>query len=436
MVATNGYMFTRNDHVTTKMGKLPPSPCKVCGSDNHWDKECPDWEIYKARTASTKKSGYSAETGTEEGDKMYQTAFSILLSQCLATSQIDLDRVNMDFDTAVLHDEVDISQSVELIANEHKSGERHRTTIEEVDDDANLEAHNKLKSEKHLLYHIDEDLQQDEPSMTKHPTQSPRQHQQTPLEKINHGFQSQHQTESESRHPILTTFDNEEIRQEAEEVERNIYVSEQKSMADLGNHPINLDAPLPPPPKEGRPIRMTKKRFYPAGELLVGVSVLSVKGRVGNLNNAATDLRLDSCADVTLISAEYYDSLMSAPSIQQGMHMKLWQLTDKDSTLKGFVWIPIFMTTDDGITLESEAEAYVVPGMTVPILLGEDYQLTYEVGVMCNVEEGPRIHFRKSDFEISARQVEQTKDFERLRQSACSTGKFIRSKLHHRNKNK
>jgi len=69
--------------------------------------------------------------------------------------------------------------------------------------------------------------------------------------------------------------------------------------------------------------------------------------------------------------------------------MKLWQLTDKDSTLRGFVCIPIFMTTDDGTTLESEAEAYVVPGMTVPILLGEDYQLTHEIGVTCNMEEGP-----------------------------------------------
>ena len=77
--------------------------------------------------------------------------------------------------------------------------------------------------------------------------------------------------------------------------------------------------------------------------------------------------------------------------------MNLWQLMDKESTLRGFVRIPIFMMTDDGVVLESEAEAYVVPGMTVPILLGEDYQLTYELGVSRNVEEGPRIHFGKSD---------------------------------------
>ena len=42
-----GYMFLRNDHITTKMGKLPPSPCQACGSHNHWDKECPDWEVYR-----------------------------------------------------------------------------------------------------------------------------------------------------------------------------------------------------------------------------------------------------------------------------------------------------------------------------------------------------------------------------------------------------
>jgi len=38
------YPFPRNDHVTTKMGKLLPLPCKACGSPNHWDKECPDYD--------------------------------------------------------------------------------------------------------------------------------------------------------------------------------------------------------------------------------------------------------------------------------------------------------------------------------------------------------------------------------------------------------
>ena len=92
--------------------------------------------------------------------------------------------------------------------------------------------------------------------------------------------------------------------------------------------------------------------------------------------------------------------------------------------------------TDDGVILESEAEAYVVLGMTVLILLGKDYQLTYELGTSRNVEEGPRIHFGRLDWVLAAQQVDRTKDFEQMRQSTYSVGHFIRSKLHHRRKNK
>ena len=383
-------MFSRNDHVTTKMGKLPPSPCKACGSDNHWDKECPDWEIYKARVA--KKSGYSTERDTDEGDKMYQTAFSILLSQRLASSQIDLDQVKSDFDAAVLFNAINAS-SVEVVENGHKTGGSHKTSIEEVEDEEILHAQEKPKAEKHLLYHINEDQQQEEPMKTKHPppTQS-----------------SDNRTESAN---VPSTISEDEVRLRREETQRNVFISELRSEAELQTEETDEltdppNATMPPPPKEFKPVRMTKKRFYPTGESSVGVSVLSVKGSVGSPNNVITDLRLDSCADITLISAEYYDSLKSAPSIQQGMRMKLWQLTDKDSTLRGFVRIPIFMTTDEGVTLESEAEAYVVPGMTVPILLGEDYQLTYEIGVTRNVEEGPRVRFGKSEYEVVAKYVE------------------------------
>ncbi len=33
-------------HKETKLGKLPPSPCKVCSSPKHCDKECPHWDAY------------------------------------------------------------------------------------------------------------------------------------------------------------------------------------------------------------------------------------------------------------------------------------------------------------------------------------------------------------------------------------------------------
>ena len=75
-----GYMFSHNDHITTKMGRLPPSPCQACGSDNHWDKECPDWEVYQV-WQSSKKDAHSTEKETDNRDKLYQSAYGILLSQ-------------------------------------------------------------------------------------------------------------------------------------------------------------------------------------------------------------------------------------------------------------------------------------------------------------------------------------------------------------------
>lgn len=122
--------------------------------------------------------------------------------------------------------------------------------------------------------------------------------------------------------------------------------------------------------------------------------------------------------------------------MQQGMKMQLWQLTDKDESLRGYVRIPIFMETTVGEIVELEAEAYVVPRMTVPILLGEDYQVNYEVGVTRNVETGTRINFAGTIHEIPAARVERTTDFDRLRQSALLVSKFARAKIHRRNKAK
>ncbi|KAJ7261916.1 hypothetical protein C8J57DRAFT_1232054 [Mycena rebaudengoi] len=53
------YPYAKNDYVTTKMGKAPPSPCKVCGSKNHWDRECPDWSVYLEKQ---KRSTFAVES--------------------------------------------------------------------------------------------------------------------------------------------------------------------------------------------------------------------------------------------------------------------------------------------------------------------------------------------------------------------------------------
>jgi len=115
--------------------------------------------------------------------------------------------------------------------------------------------------------------------------------------------------------------------------------------------------------------------------------------------------------------------------------MQLWQLTDKDFKLRGFIHIPIYMVSTDGDIMETEAEAYVVPNMTVPILLGEDFQQSYEVCVTRNIEEGTHLSFFHHEYQIRAIPVEHMRDFGCLHQSTHMVGQFVRQQLHRHNKN-
>ena len=449
-----GYMFSKNDHVTTKMGRLPPSPCKCCGSSNHWNKECPDWAVYLEKTA---KSGYSAES--EKEDEYYHSAYSILLSQRVASMQVDHSKFNQDFDSAILN-----SSTTRTTVGCKSSGipsEDRRPALVEVEDEFWREERLHPKSANFLMYHID-DLEAVELDATK-TRLPPSKHPTDKKDSVERNAGDFEPTKPQKRRAVLV----EEVEDEATVAQREkpkspkhllVPIDEEDDppdhpISDEGSVPVELKeghhassrhhgnqspplTDLPPPPPDSKPIRLHRKRQAPPGLSALGVSVLSTKGWVAGLDNARIDLRLDSCADVTLISEEFFQTLKSAPRVQQGMKMQLWQLTDKDESLRGYVRIPIFMETTTGEIIESEAEAYVVPKMTVPILLGEDYQVNYEVGVTRNVETGTKINFAGTTHEISAMRVDRTPDFDRLRQSSLLVSKFARAKIHRRNKAK
>jgi hypothetical protein len=100
---------------------------------------------------------------------------------------------------------------------------------------------------------------------------------------------------------------------------------------------------LPAPSIEEEPIILRPRRNPKSGDSALGVSVLSVKGWIGSLEDKLVDLRLDSCADITLISEETHTGLINLPPIRQGHRMTLAQLTDKDTTIKGYMKLPILM---------------------------------------------------------------------------------------------
>jgi hypothetical protein len=159
---------------------------------------------------------------------------------------------------------------------------------------------------------------------------------------------------------------------------------------------------LPPPPDDLDLIVLPPRRNPKPGDSALGVSLLSVKGWIGSLGDALVDLRLDSCADITLISEETHAALINPSRIRQGHRMSLAQLTDKGIMIKGYIKLQIIMRTITGELIALEAEAYVVKGMTVPILLGEDFQVNYELGVYRNVESGSKIVWRNLPYEVEA----------------------------------
>lgn len=271
-------MFPRNDHVTTKMGRLPPSPCQACGSDNHWDKECPDWEVYRVRSSS-KKDAHSTEKETTEGDKLYQSAYRILLSQRVAASQIDFNRIQSGFESADRKDET-CALVAGRIESRRKTGEQYKTTMEEVDDESVVEARAKKKSTIHLLIHEDEVHEDESPLRSKHPTTTPIHNHQTSCEEIEDESWAEHPARPKMSAHVLSNETDVEPTNLAESMDKEANVAfDPNLLTEQGCYRTaqDLPLPLPPLPKELKPIRMTKKRFYPAGESSVGGFSLGCK---------------------------------------------------------------------------------------------------------------------------------------------------------------
>ncbi|KAJ7691794.1 hypothetical protein B0H17DRAFT_934671 [Mycena rosella] len=196
------------------------------------------------------------------------------------------------------------------------------------------------------------------------------------------------------------------------------WIDEEEPEGQHEKEAISVDVELselpPPPSRETEWIHIQKKWKAKPGDSALGVSVLSVRGWIESLENEPVDLRLDSGADITLVSEEFHTSLKNSPRIREGHKMSLAQLTDLGTAIKGYAILKVLMETTSGEIAELEAEAYVVKGMLVPVLLGENFQLTYQMGVERNVENGTKILFDNGEVEILATGVEAPLDKEAL----------------------
>ena len=307
-----GYPYPKNDHVVTKMGRLPPSPCKNCGSKNHWDKECPDSSIEQAKR---ERSGMSVETDNEasEQELMYQSAFSVLVSERIASEQVDLAKFNQsDFESAAL-----LSLSTKDSRTEHKPVGRKmgitapKVTMVEIEDESWAELGALPKSPVHILEEIlDKTLEpaQEVPKVPQLEKRKPT------IEEIEDEFwEEYYKIPKSSDHILEDAFPENNVEFKESHFSRTDIPIPKDFSTNSDDPPDKishgLPPPGPPPMDQDKPIRLLKRRVRPDGTSAVGVSVLAVKGWIGQKGNPEIDLRLDSCADITLLSEDYYNTL-------------------------------------------------------------------------------------------------------------------------------
>ena len=349
-----------------------------------------------------------------ELEEKYCAAYAVLLNNRVTEQLLDLNESNPffndeDFRKAVV---MSLVRQSNHHSHEHKIYKWKGVLVEEVldEDEERMNLMPKLKEGTHVLESISDELASAPtisrplpwPSVTEVEDDDNTKARSKP-KIVNPRYILEEIDESKRAEPPPILYEPSEDTCHAYNASRTSIESQLQD--DLPNPCKDFTLPfhdLPGPPTPLKQVHLPKARVTKPGASAIGISVLSTRGRLAMASNPEVDLCLDSCADITLISEDLYLSLKNRPPLQQGYQMQIFQLTEKGTHIKGFIRIPVFMEAMDGTVLETEAEAYVVPNMTVPILLGKDYHLTYELNISRSVTEGSYLHFTGTPYSVPA----------------------------------
>ncbi|KZV98063.1 hypothetical protein EXIGLDRAFT_607371, partial [Exidia glandulosa HHB12029] len=364
----DGYPFPLSDKVSETE---PPSACKVCGSLRHWDKECGHYHEYETR----RKQGvlYVDSERHPDDAPLYNALYPAFANNTAFSSYLAEGSA------------VPLLPAMLL---------RSKPFVEDILDEQEFWLRGKPKAHTYLVEKIS-------PSERATSTPSVRVEEVEDEEEV----RFREAPKSTSSHIL------EDALGDGDEYRSDEFIpglpDVQQAVLGQAMAAASIAAEAGPPPSE-TVFKVPAARSPPSGYSSVGISVLSCQGRVGSLADQAITLRMDSGASLTLVDEGYVQKLKNPPKIRTGLKVEIAQLTDKAPRIKGYVRVPVFIQDEDGQTLEFETEAYVVPGMTVDVLLGEDWHLNHEIGL---------IHF------VRAYRVVNTK-----------AASFVRAKSHRRAK--
>lgn len=377
-----GYKFAKRDDVVSSL-RPPPSPCKCCGSEKHWDKECPHYHVWMKKYGQDReKSARSTEKNElDTFEDMYDNTFDELNTQASLTLYLDSRVKTARVANASVMEEVSAAKS-----------QPRKARVEDVEEETESNSNGGFVS-VYVLEQLGVDY--DEPRRL---GERINESQQGGTAQVNRTASA-----ANSGRPTLEVTPN----------------------------PVEQYSPCDP--KEVH--WLGPRRFRPSGTSALGVSVLSIPGRINDPTGEVVDLRLDSGADISLISAEYYSKLKKPPKLRKGRRMDLWQLTSKATKIDGYVELPLFIETESGEKVGLTAETYVVPDMNVPLLLGEDFHVAYELRVQRHVEFGTTVELGPTGLKVKAEGVRRP-HYADIATDTSHLASYVRSKLHRRNKNR
>ena len=123
----------------------------------------------------------------------------------------------------------------------------------------------------------------------------------------------------------------------------------------------------------------------PPGCSFIGTSPTTATVKLGDLDGISVKIIIDSGSDITLVSPSIIQQMLNPPKRHEGKQVRLSQVTAK-TTISGYVDLPLIFETDQG-PVQINVEAYLVKGMTTPLILGNDFSDQYSLSIIRENEQ-------------------------------------------------
>jgi hypothetical protein len=127
-------------------------------------------------------------------------------------------------------------------------------------------------------------------------------------------------------------------------------------------------------------IELKRIMARPPGCSFLGSRATQVPVSINSIIAKPTTVIVDSGSDITLILHKALLELQASPKIKQGQRINLVQVTGNTS-ISGFVVLDLYFLMDEG-PVKIEVEAYVVKGMSTPLILGNNFADKYSISVL------------------------------------------------------